>query len=184
LYTGLKISFCSQCGNATSQITPEGDNKSRAVCQSCEFVDYQNPKIVAGCLVTYADQVLLCKRAIEPRKGFWTLPAGYMEMAESTEDAAIRETYEEACADVSDLALYTLYDLPYISQFYIFYKAELSKPEFGVGVESLEVALFNEEDIPWDQLAFPIVGRTLKYYFADRKEGVFPIRHRTLNFKR
>jgi ADP-ribose pyrophosphatase YjhB (NUDIX family) len=184
LYTGLEISFCSQCGNSTSQITPEGDDKSRAVCQSCGFVDYQNPKIVAGCLVTYADQVLLCKRAIEPRRGFWTLPAGYMEMAESTEDAAIRETYEEACANVSDLALYTLYDLPYISQFYIFYKAELTTPEFGAGDESLEVALFNEEDIPWDQLAFPIVGRTLKYYFADRKEGVFPIRHRALEFKR
>lgn len=180
MFTGHKISFCSQCGNASAQITPEGDDVSRAVCQSCGFIDYQNPKIVAGCLVTYGDQVLLCKRAIEPRKGYWTLPAGYLEMGESSEQGAIRETFEEACAVVNDLTLYALYDLPYISQFYVFYRSELAKPEFGVGVESLETALFNEEDIPWDQLSFPIVGRTLKYYFDDRKGVSFPIRHRTL----
>ncbi len=174
------MKFCSQCGNLLAQRVPAGDNRPRYVCDHCHAVHYQNPRIVAGCLAVWGEQVLLCRRAIEPRRGYWTLPAGYMENGETLEQAAARETEEEACARVRDLTLYTLFDLPHINQVYLFFRAELADLDFAVGEESLEVQLFDERDIPWSELAFPTVGRTLECYFADRRENVYPVRNERL----
>jgi ADP-ribose pyrophosphatase YjhB (NUDIX family) len=169
------MNFCSQCGEQVIQRIPEGDSRLRYVCEHCHTIHYQNPNIVAGSLPVWDGKVLLCRRAIEPRLGFWTLPAGFMENGESVEQAARRETVEEACATLHDLHLYTLIDVPHISQVHVFYRAELLSPEFAAGVESLEVQLFDEADIPWDELAFHTVRRTLECFFADRRKGVFPV---------
>ncbi len=178
------MNFCSNCGAAVSLKIPAGDNRQRSVCDACETIHYVNPRIIAGCLVTAGDQVLLCKRAIEPRHGYWTLPAGFMENGESTEAAAARETWEEAEAKVEIDGLYTLFSLPHISQVYLFYRAELVGGTYAAGAESLEVGLFSEADIPWDTLSFPVITHTLKHYFADRQSGVFPTRSQVLDFKR
>jgi ADP-ribose pyrophosphatase YjhB (NUDIX family) len=132
--------------------------------------------MVAGCLVLWEDRVLLCRRAIEPRYGLWTLPAGFMENAETTNEAAARETWEEAHARVEIEGLYTLFNLPHINQVYLMFRARLCDLDFGPGTESLEVALFHENDIPWDQIAFPAVRETLKLYYADRIPGHYPFR--------
>jgi ADP-ribose pyrophosphatase YjhB (NUDIX family) len=177
---GQGMKFCSQCGNAVTRIIPAGDNRMRHVCGHCATVHYENPRIVAGCLPVWGDQVLLCRRAIEPRRGYWTLPAGFMENGETTEQAAARETLEEACARVRDLNLYTLFDLPHISQVYMMFRAELVDLDFAVGEESLEVRLFEESQIPWSELAFPTIGRTLECFFADRRQNLFPVRNEPL----
>lgn len=176
------MKFCSYCGSDVTLRIPAGDNRQRYVCvdHSCGAIHYQNPRIITGCLPTYEDKVLLCKRAIEPRYGLWTLPAGFMENGESTADGALRESWEEAQATLEIDQLYALYDLPYINQVYFFYKGELSNLDFGAGEESLEVALFAEDEIPWDELAFSVVTKTLEHYFNDRKSGVFPLRTDTL----
>lgn len=174
------MKFCSQCGNPVTQLIPQGDNRLRYVCGACEFIHYQNPNIVAGCLPVWGDRVLLCRRAIEPRRGYWTLPAGFMENGETLEQAASRETEEEACARVRQLALYTLFDLPHISQVHVFFRAELADLDFAVGEESLEVRLFEQNEIPWSQLAFPTVNRTLECYFADRLGQHYPVRNEFL----
>ncbi|MCJ1885516.1 NUDIX hydrolase [Pseudomonas sp. LA21] len=174
------MKFCSQCGAPVSLRIPSGDNRPRYVCDQCHTVHYQNPRIVAGCLPVWEGRILLCRRAIEPRQGFWTLPAGFMENGETLEQAAARETLEEACARVRDLQLYTLFDLPHISQVYMFFRAELADLDFCAGDESLEVALFKESDIPWGELAFPTVGRTLECYFADRIKRSFPVRNEAI----
>jgi len=171
------MKFCSQCGNAVTQRIPEGDNRLRFVCTQCQTIHYQNPNIVAGCLPVWGDQVLLCRRAIEPRRGYWTLPAGFMENGETLEQAACRETDEEACARVGELSLYTLFDLPHISQVHVFFRAQLADLDFAAGEESLEVRLFAQNEIPWAELAFPTVGRTLEYFFADRLEQHYPVRN-------
>jgi len=170
------MKFCSSCGGSITLRIPEGDNRERHVCASCDVIHYQNPKMVVGCLPVWEDKVLLCRRAIEPRHGFWTLPAGFLELAETTLEGALRETWEEACAEVDNPQPYCLYDLPHISQIYLFYKGDLRGPRFAAGVESLDAQLFAEADIPWDELAFPIVRRTLERYFEDRQSGVFPFR--------
>ena len=164
-------------------IVPDGDTRKRAVCDNCGHIHYVNPKVVAGCLPVHKDQVLLCKRAIEPRYGFWTLPAGYLENGETVADGASRETMEEANANVAGLELYTVFSLPHISQIYMFFLAELKKPEFSSGEESLEVKLFSENEIPWDSLSFPAVTQTLEFFFEDRKTGAFPVRYIDLLFK-
>lgn len=174
------MKFCSHCGQPTTQQVPLGDNRQRHVCTRCQTVHYQNPRIVAGCLPLWGQQILLCRRAIEPRRGYWTLPAGFMENGETLEQAAARETFKEACARVRDLNLYTLFDLPHISQVYLFFRAELADLDFAAGVESLEVGLFDEKDIPWSQLAFPTIGRTLECFFSDRRQNLFPVRNESL----
>lgn len=174
------MKFCSQCGNPVSQRIPEGDSRLRFVCDSCHAIHYQNPNIVAGCVATWGTQVLLCRRAIEPRRGYWTLPAGFMENGETIEQAAIRETAEEACARVRNLSIYTLIDVPHISQVHVFFRAELADLDFAAGPESLEVQLFDEADIPWDELAFRTVGRTLECFFADRRTEVYPVRSESI----
>ncbi|MDY7563646.1 NUDIX hydrolase [Pseudomonas sp. RTC3] len=174
------MKFCSQCGNPVIQRIPEGDSRLRYVCEHCQTVHYQNPNIVAGSLPIWGSQVLLCRRAIEPRMGYWTLPAGFMENGETVEQAARRETAEEACATLRNLSLYMLVDVPHISQVHVFYRAELVDLEFAAGVESLEVRLFDEADIPWSELAFMTVKRTLECFFADRIQQVYPVRTESL----
>lgn len=171
------MKFCSQCGANVSLRVPSGDSRPRFVCDQCQTVHYQNPRIVAGCLPVWEGRILLCRRAIQPRQGFWTLPAGFMENGETLEQAAARETLEEANARVHGLQLYTVFDLPHISQVYIFFRAELADLDFSAGEESLEVQLFEESDIPWGELAFPTVGRTLEYFLADRVLQKYPIRN-------
>jgi ADP-ribose pyrophosphatase YjhB (NUDIX family) len=153
----------------------EGEDRERDVCDDCGFIQYLNPRIIVGTLPTYEGKILLCKRAIEPRKGYWTLPAGYMECGETAADGARRETVEEAGAQLTELHLYALYDVPKIDQFYMFYRAEMLNGEFSAGVESLDVELFSLADIPWDELAFPTIGKVLRQYIADLPTGQFPL---------
>lgn len=168
------MKFCSLCGsgNLATRI-PAGDNVDRIVCGDCETVHYQNPRIVVGCLPVWEDKVLLCKRAIEPRYGLWTLPAGFMENGESVEQGAMRETLEEANARVELGDLYTMISLVHVHQVYMMFRADLVDLNFGPGTESLEVELFTEDEIPWEQLAFRTITRTLRNYFVDRKLGSF-----------
>lgn len=168
------MNFCSHCGHPVRFAIPQGDDRPRYLCDACGTVHYQNPRIVAGTLPVSGTRVLLCRRAIAPRKGFWTLPAGFMENAETTLEAAARETREEACAEVDIQGLYTLINLPHINQVYMIFRAELVGG-FGAGPESEEVALFEEHEIPWDELAFPTIERTLRHFYADRPERSFPL---------
>jgi ADP-ribose pyrophosphatase YjhB (NUDIX family) len=155
---------------------PPDDNRSRHVCTACGEIHYQNPKLIVGAIPEWQGKILLCRRAIEPRHGLWTLPAGFMENGETTVEAAARETLEEANAQVDIGELYTLYNLAYINQVHLLFRARLLNLDFSPGVESLEVQLFAEEDIPWDTLAFRPVRFTLQHYFADRKTGDFRFR--------
>ncbi|MGK0270100.1 MAG: ADP-ribose pyrophosphatase YjhB (NUDIX family) [Cocleimonas sp.] len=166
------MNFCNQCGKKVTQQIPENDNRLRFVCSSCDFIHYQNPNIVAGVLPLIVDndgieKVLMCRRAIEPRHGFWTLPAGFMENEESLEEAAARESIEEANLKLGKLRLYMVTSLPYINQVYMMYIGQ-AENDFSPGIESLETELFIQEEIPWDQLAFPVVKDTLENYFSDR----------------
>jgi len=175
------MKFCSICGDAVSLEIPDGDNRHRHICRSCDTIHYHNPRIITGCLPVYGDQVLLCRRAIEPRKDFWTLPAGFMENGESTSEGALRESREEALADIHTPHLYCIYSVPEIDQVFFFYRSELKHERaFGVGRESLEVRLFSESEIPWEELAFYTVVKTLRYYFEDRKKNHFPVRDENL----
>ena len=169
------MKFCSNCGNQVTHQIPDGDNRLRFVCNHCNTVHYQNPLVIVGVLPEYQQQILLCKRAIEPQKGRWTLPAGFLENDESTLDGALRECFEEANAKVIDPELYALYDIPYINQVYVFYRATLANNEFGPSSESTEVALFSEQDIPWNELAFPVVKSVLKRYLSDRENNNFAV---------
>jgi ADP-ribose pyrophosphatase YjhB (NUDIX family) len=170
------VKFCSHCGSSRLDFrVPEGDTLPRYVCAACATIHYQNPKVVVGCLPVWEDQVLLCKRAIEPRLGLWTLPAGFLENGETLIAGALRETTEEAGARVDIGALYTMISLPHISQVYVMFRAQLLDLDFAPGPESLEVCLFDEEHVPWDRLAFRTIARTLRNYYLDRKLGEFPV---------
>ncbi len=171
------MKFCSECGSARIELRiPDGDSLPRHVCADCHTIHYLNPKVVVGCLPEWEGQVLLCRRAIEPRLGLWTLPAGFLENGETVSEGAARETLEEANARVEVGDLYTLISLPQIHQVYMMFRARLLDTDFGPGPESLEVALFDEADIPWETLAFRTITRTLRNYFLDRKEGALPLR--------
>jgi ADP-ribose pyrophosphatase YjhB (NUDIX family) len=167
------LNYCSVCGRATEIRVPDGDNRMRAVCPGCSTIHYQNPKIVVGCLPVWEDRILLCKRAIEPRHGLWTLPAGFMENGESAAEGAMREAVEEANAHVEITQLYTTYSIPSISQVYIMFLARLLDPDVSAGPESLEVKLVTEDQIPWDELAFVMVKRTLRHFLEDRRADNF-----------
>jgi ADP-ribose pyrophosphatase YjhB (NUDIX family) len=178
------MKFCSHCGSAAlAYRIPEGDTLARCVCASCGTIHYQNPKTVVGCLPEWEDRVLLCKRAIEPRLGLWTLPAGFLENGETIETGALRETAEEAGARVEIGALYTVISLADINQVYMMFRARLLDLDFGPGTESLEVRLFAEDEIPWGDIAFRTIVRTLRNYFLDRKLGAFPL-HVSALYKR
>lgn len=170
------MKFCSRCGSqAMVWRIPEGDTRPRHICDQCNEIFYQNPNIVAGCVPVWGDQVLLCKRAIEPRFGWWTLPAGFMENGETTPEAAARETWEEACCRVEVGQLYAMFNLPQINQVYMMFLARLTEPEFAPGSESLECRLYREEEVPWPELAFPTITHTLKFFFDDRRSGDYPL---------
>jgi ADP-ribose pyrophosphatase YjhB (NUDIX family) len=167
------MNYCSQCGAPVSQRIPDGDNRHRYVCETCGAIHYQNPRMVVGCLPEWGDKILLCRRAIEPRLGLWTVPAGFMENGESTAEGAARETLEEAGARVEIIDLYSLISLPDIDQVYLLFRARLLDLNFAPGEESLEVRLFSEAEIPWSELAFRTVDATLKQYFEDVRRGEF-----------
>lgn len=165
------MNFCSHCGAEVRVLIPPGDDHPRHVCTRCGMVHYQNPKVVVGCIPEWEGQVLLCRRAIEPRYGYWTLPAGFMERGETTLVGAARETLEEANARVAIGPLYSLFNLPHIDQVYLLFRGQLLDLDFHPGAESLEVRLFAESEIPWNTLAFPVVKETLGLYFRDRATG-------------
>ena len=172
------MKYCQQCAGAITHHVPAGDDKLRYCCISCELVFYQNPNNIVGTIPVYGNKVLLCRRAIEPRSGLWTLPAGFMENGETTWQGAVRETNEEAGASVTlePDSLYTVFNLPNINQVYLFFRARLDNLEFAPGAESLEVQLFAEEEIPWQEIAFAVVKTTLLQYFNDLKLQRYPVR--------
>jgi ADP-ribose pyrophosphatase YjhB (NUDIX family) len=169
------MKFCTHCGAALTVKVPSGDTLPRHVCEVCEAIHYVNPKIVAGCIPEWEERILLCRRAIEPRVGYWTFPAGFMELGESTEAAAARETLEEAQAAVRITSLYAVFTLPRVSQVYLVYRGELRTHAFGCGSESSDVRLWRINEIPWEDLAFPVIREVLRRYAADRTAGSFSV---------
>jgi len=167
------MKFCSNCGDPVVRRIPPGDNLPRYVCDACSTIHYQNPRMVVGCIPEWEGRILLCRRAIEPRHGYWTLPAGFMENEETLAQAALRETLEEANARVELHDVYSVLSVPHVSQVHVFYRARLLDLDFRPGAESLEVRLFEEAEVPWDQLAFRTVTTTLRRYYADRRNGGF-----------
>ena len=166
------MNFCSHCGQPVTLRVPEGDHLPRHVCTGCGTVHYQNPKIVAGCVPEHEGRILLCRRAIEPRLGFWTIPAGFMENGETTQDAARRESLEEAQAEVEIGSLLAVVHVLHADQVHVMFRARLPKPEFGAGAESLEVMLCDEDSIPWRDIAFRSVDFALRRYLEDRRAGL------------
>jgi ADP-ribose pyrophosphatase YjhB (NUDIX family) len=167
------MKYCSNCGSPVRSLIPPGDTLPRYVCDACTTIHYQNPKIVVGCIPEWEGKILMCRRAIEPRHGLWTLPAGFLENHETTIEGAMRETLEEAHARVEISMLYALYNVPHINQVYLLFRGRLLDLNFKPGAESQEVQLFDERQIPWEKLAFRTVRETLNTYFNDRRSGVF-----------
>jgi ADP-ribose pyrophosphatase YjhB (NUDIX family) len=166
-----------RAGRGPSILTvPEGDNRERMTCPDCGFINYENPKIVVGAVCRWDERILLCRRAIEPRAGFWTLPAGYLELNESTSAGAAREAWEEAKAQIAIDGLLAVYDIPRISQVQIIYRARLTTPEIAPGAESIEVRLYAWDEIPWQDLAFPTVRWALEHYHDSIATGDFTTR--------
>lgn len=168
------MNYCPDCGGDLALRVPPRDNRERHTCQACGAVHYANPRVIVGAVATWDERILLCKRAIEPRLGKWTLPAGFLELGESTWEGAQREAREEANAELELAGVLALYDLDTIGQVQVFYAAKLVHPRVSPGVESLEVGLFGWEEIPWDELAFPSVGWALRYHHQVRELDVFP----------
>jgi ADP-ribose pyrophosphatase YjhB (NUDIX family) len=164
------MNYCSECGQAVARQVPKGDNRERSVCPSCGVVHYVNPKIVVGCVPERDGRILLCKRAIEPRYGYWTVPAGFMELGESTAQGAARETLEEACAEVEIGHLFASVDVVDAGQVHMFYTASLLG-DFAAGEESLDVAMYSEAEIPWDDIAFHSGRYALQKYFEDKGQN-------------
>jgi ADP-ribose pyrophosphatase YjhB (NUDIX family) len=172
--TPSPIKHCKQCGTAvTHRIPDDGDTKVRAICPACKTIHYVNPLNVVGTIPVWGDKVLLCKRNIEPRFGKWTLPAGFMEIGETTAQGAARETDEEAGAQFEMQGLFSLVNVARVGQVHLFYRAQLTSDKFAPGTETQEAVLFSEADIPWEELAFKTVKETLERFFADRKSGSF-----------
>jgi ADP-ribose pyrophosphatase YjhB (NUDIX family) len=169
------IRFCRACGTAVTYRIPPDDNRERAMCPHCGTIHYENPLNVVGTVPVWGDKVLLCKRAIEPRYGLWTLPAGFLELGESTEQGALRETDEEAGAQITLGALFTVLNVVRVGQVHLFYLAIMTSPALNPGSETLEARLFAEDEVPWDQIAFRTVRETLQHFFADRRRGEFGI---------
>ena len=166
------MKFCSNCAQPVALRQPEGDHLPRYVCDACGMVHYQNPKLVVGCVPEYDGRILLCKRAIEPRLGYWTIPAGFMENGETTQDGARRESFEEALAEVEIGSLLAVVHVLHADQVHVMFRARLLEPRFGPSPESLEVRLYDEADVPWHDIAFRSVDFALRRYFDDRRGGV------------
>lgn len=175
MFETRSIKHCRACGTAVHYVVPDDDNRPRAVCPACATVHYENPLNVVGTVPAWDDQVLLCRRNIEPRRGYWTLPAGFMELGETTEQGALRETDEEAGARIELEGLFTVLNVVRVGQVHLFYRARLLDTAFTPGPESMEVALFREAEVPWDELAFRTVRETLQHYFHDRRAGHFAV---------
>ncbi|MDP4300258.1 NUDIX hydrolase [Leptothrix discophora] len=172
-----RIKHCRACGTPVAYRVPADDNRERAVCPACHEVHYENPLNVVGTVPHWEDKVLLCRRNIEPQRGLWTLPAGFMELGETTAEGALRETVEEAGAAIEMLPLYTVLNVVRAGQVHLFYRAALQHLRFDPGPETIEVQLFSEADLPWHELAFRTVRVTLEHYFADRRNGQFGVHH-------
>lgn len=169
------MNYCSNCGSPVDRRIPPGDDRLRYVCDACRTIHYENPKVVVGCIPEWDGRILLCRRAIEPRYGFWTAPAGFLETGETLYEGARRETLEEAGARVDVLEPFTLFDLIHVSQIYLIFRARLLDADFRPGSESLEVDLFAEKEIPWDEIAFTSIRESLRLYFQDRAAGNFTL---------
>ena len=167
------IKHCRACGGEVLYRTPADDNRDRATCTVCETIHYENPLNVVGTLPVWEDRVLLCRRNIEPRRGLWTLPAGFMELGESTAEGAVRETVEEAGARIELQELFTLLNVVRVGQVHLFYRARLLDIDFAPGPETIEAELFAEADIPWDEIAFRTTKKTLEHFFTARRAGRF-----------
>jgi ADP-ribose pyrophosphatase YjhB (NUDIX family) len=165
------LNFCSKCGARLALRVPPGDSLPRRVCDSCGTIHYRNPLVVVGTIPVWEERILLCKRAIEPRYGLWTLPAGFMELGETTAQAALRETMEEAKARIELGEVFSLLSVPQVDQVHIFYRARLLDRDYAPGEETLELALLRESEIPWKDIAFPTITTTLRHFYADRKAG-------------
>jgi len=175
MFEPRRIRHCRVCGTPTVYRVPADDNRERAVCPSCGEIHYENPINVVGTVPFWADQVLLCRRNIEPRYGLWTLPAGFLELGETTSEGAKRETDEEAGARIELVGLFTVLNVVRVAQVHFFYRARLLDTRFDPGPETIEAQLFREHEIPWDEIAFRTVRRTLQLYFDDRRNGSFAV---------
>ncbi|MDY6953849.1 MAG: NUDIX hydrolase [Thermodesulfobacteriota bacterium] len=169
------MKYCSRCGAGVTSRIPSGDDRPRFVCDTCQTIHYENPKIVVGTIPEQGDRILLCRRAIRPRLRKWTLPAGYLENGETLVEAATREAYEEARAKLTDLAPYALFNLTFVNQVYVMFRCRLKDRDYRPGPESSEVRLFAEQEIPWEDMAFSTIRETLRRYFMDRRKGTFPL---------
>jgi ADP-ribose pyrophosphatase YjhB (NUDIX family) len=170
-----RIKFCRACGTPVAYVVPADDNRERAVCPACATIHYENPLNVVGTVPVWGEQVLLCKRAIEPRRGFWTLPAGFLELGETTAQGAVRETIEEAGAQIDLGPLFSVLDVARVGQVHLFYLATMSSAALDPGSETLEARLFREDEVPWEQIAFRTVRETLRCFFDDRRRGQFGV---------
>jgi len=165
------MKYCSECGTAVDLRIPAGDHLPRHVCPACGTIHYRNPKVIVGCVPEWDDRILMCRRAIEPRLGLWTFPAGFLELGETSGQGAAREALEEARADVAIGELFVVISVPYVSQVYMIHRARMKALTFGPTIESSEVMLMREDEIPWDRIAFPTIFHSLKFFFADRAAG-------------
>ncbi len=175
MFLPRRIQHCRVCGAPAEYRVPPDDNRERATCTVCGEIHYENPLNVVGTVPVWGDQVLLCRRNIEPRYGFWTLPAGFLELGESTAEGAIRETVEEAGANIELQGLFTLLNVVRVGQIHFYYRARMLDTTLAPGPETIEAQLFREDEVPWDELAFRTVRLTLEHYFADRRSGEFPL---------
>lgn len=178
------MKFCCHCSASLTLIIPDGDNRERFVCPSCNHVHYQNPLTVVGCVAEWDKKILLCRRAIEPRRGYWTVPAGFMENDETASEGAARETREEALAEVTTGSLLALVDVVHARQIHLFFRGTMNSADCGVGEESLETRLIDEADIPWDDIAFPSVEFAMRRYLADRALGVENLHTKELKWRK
>ena len=176
------MNYCSNCGSRVELKIPSGDHLPRFVCDACGIIHYENPKLVVGCVPEHEGRILICKRAIEPRLGYWTIPAGFMENGETLQQAAARESYEEALADVEIGSLLSVVHVTHAHQVHVFFRARLPEPAFGAGPESLEVKLVHPDELPWEDIAFPSTTFTLQRWLDDRAAGLD--RHHFTEFNR
>jgi ADP-ribose pyrophosphatase YjhB (NUDIX family) len=174
------MNFCPHCGARVERRIPEGDHLPRHVCGACGTIHYQNPKLIAGCVPESGGRILICRRAIEPRRGYWTVPAGFMENDETLQQAAARECWEEALARVEIGSPCAIVHVLHAHQVHVMFRATLVEPGFGVGVESLETRLVTEDEIPWPEIAFPSVAFTLRRWLADRAKGASELHFTTI----
>lgn len=169
------MNYCSHCGSSLDLRKPIGEDRLRHVCNYCGVIHYQNPKIITGCIPIWENKILLCKRAIEPRYGTWTLPAGFMELGETLEEAARRESREEANAELLIDGLFSIFNLPHISQVHVYFRARLIEKIFWAGSESLETRLFNQDEIPWNEISFETVDKCLRFFYEDTANNHFSL---------